>query len=144
MTIVLPRTAAGSERAGTVLDDEWPGGDETVLLVDDDTEVRRATSKVLAAGGYTVVAATSGTEALALLAARPDIAAVVSDIVMPGMSGVDLAREVATARPDLPLLLISGSVFDENIASEWQLVRKPYTPIGLLRVLRDVLDRAAR
>jgi CheY-like chemotaxis protein len=125
-----------------VLDDEWPGGDETVLLVDDDTEVRRATSKVLAAGGYTVVAATSGTEALALLAARPDIAAVVSDIVMPGMSGVDLAREVATARPDLPLLLISGSVFDENIASEWQLVRKPYTPIGLLRVLRDVLDRA--
>jgi two-component system cell cycle sensor histidine kinase/response regulator CckA len=144
MTIVLPRTAAGSERAGTVLDDEWPGGDETVLLVDDDTEVRRATSKVLAAGGYTVVAATSGTEALALLAARPDIAAVVSDIVMPGTSGVDLAREVATARPDLPLLLISGSVFDENIASEWQLVRKPYTPIGLLRVLRDVLDRAAR
>jgi two-component system cell cycle sensor histidine kinase/response regulator CckA len=144
MTIVLPRTVAGSERAGTVLDEEWPGGDETVLLVDDDTDVRRATSKVLAAGGYTVVAATSGSEALALLAARPGIAAVVSDIVMPGMSGVDLAREVATARPDLPLVLISGSVFDENIASEWQLVRKPYTPIGLLRVLRDVLDRAAR
>jgi two-component system cell cycle sensor histidine kinase/response regulator CckA len=143
MTIVLPRTTRALDRAVPALAGVWPKGDETVLLVDDDTEVRRATSRVLAAGGYTVVAAASGAEALALLAARPAIAAVVSDIIMPGMSGVELARAVGTARPDLPLLLISGSVFDENIASEWQLVRKPYTPLGLLRALRDALDRAA-
>jgi two-component system cell cycle sensor histidine kinase/response regulator CckA len=141
MTIVLPRTAAAPDHARPPLEDEWPRGDETVLVVDDDSEVRRATSKVLAAGGYSVVAATSGSEALALLAAQPAIAAVVSDIVMPGMSGVDLAREIGTARPDLPLLLMSGSVFDENIASEWRLVHKPFTAVALLRALRDALDR---
>jgi two-component system cell cycle sensor histidine kinase/response regulator CckA len=141
VTIVLPVTDASPRRHPPVDDDEWPGGDETMLVVDDDDEVRRATARVLAAAGYRVVAVATGEEALAALVAQPGIAAVVSDIVMPGMSGVDLARAIGTLHPDLPLVLISGSVFEENIAAEWRLVRKPFTPVGLLQAIRDALEQ---
>src|SRR4051812_17100805 len=81
----------------------------SVLLVDDETAVRRFAARVLERAGYTVFEAVDGTEALDLLqngAAAVDM--VVSDIVMPRLNGVELMQALAASRPDLPVLLMSG------------------------------------
>src|SRR6478672_4783967 len=81
----------------------------TVLIVEDELFVRFAMVETLADQGFSVVQAGDAAEALALLEALPDLAAMVSDIEMPGeMNGTQLAREVRELRPDLPIIIISG------------------------------------
>jgi CheY-like chemotaxis protein len=79
-----------------------------VLLVDDDDAVRAVAEQHLLAGGYRVLCASSGAQALALLARHPEIALLISDVSMPGMSGIELAVAARSRRPELPILLISG------------------------------------
>lgn len=122
-------------------------GTETVLVVDDDKMIRDLTATTLRSHGYTVLAASSGAEALALLKAHSgDLHLLLTDISMPGLSGGELAEAVAAERPSVKLLFMSGfsagaalhdSVREEGVA----FLAKPFVPNVLLRKVREVLDR---
>ncbi len=110
----------------------------TVLLADDDVAVRRVLRQLLESRGFEVLAAASADEALALARGRMKIDVLVTDVVMPGFSGRDLARAVVGMFPEVRVLLISGYAsqpMTEAGGSEevWQLLQKPFTPEALLR-----------
>ena len=123
-------------------------GSETLLLVEDETELRLAVAEILADYGYHVVATPGPLEALKLLD-EPDrhVDVLVTDLVMPKMSGVELARRVLAARPEVRVLFVSGYA-PEGAERETMLVDKrasflgkPFQPDDLLRKLRNLLDR---
>jgi CheY-like chemotaxis protein len=121
-------------------------GSETVLLVEDEPEVRRLVQKILDMYGYTVLSAASPAEAIALSRSRPSaIQILVTDVIMPGMNGRELARALSAARPELRVLYMSGYT-DAAIAHQGILepgtafVSKPFSPEALARKVREVLD----
>jgi CheY-like chemotaxis protein len=112
-----------------------------VLLVDDDDQVRRFVQGVLSEAGYDVVA-TSDAESAIDHAEAGGFALLITDVVLPGMSGVDLVRTVRTRRPEVACLLITGFAGDEVIErdlGDTMLVPKPFTPEALLRAAASVL-----
>jgi PAS domain S-box-containing protein len=96
-----------------------------VLLVDDEDLIRATTAQMLADMGYTVIEASSATEAMRRLA-DPRLDLVVTDHLMPGMSGAALAREIQAKRPGLPVLLISGFAEVEDLAPDLPRLMKPF------------------
>lgn len=119
------------------------GGSETVLVVDDDAAVLAVTSRTLAEAGYGVITAGSGEEALAVLSRRPEVALVLSDVLMPGIGGPELARRVAAGHPAVRLLLISGHPESggSSVAPHLEVLCKPFAPDDLLRTVRARLDQ---
>ncbi len=123
-------------------------GAETVLVVEDEPAVRTIAQRILKAAGYHVLVAASGVEALALSAAHAGaIAILVTDVVMPGMNGKQLADRLVQTRPDTKVLFMSGYA-DEALgergvrSGSLQLLDKPFTSDGLTRKVRRVLDGA--
>jgi two-component system, response regulator FlrC len=112
-----------------------------VLLVEDDTAVRDVIARFLGAHGYDVVPAASAEEALALMDAR-SIDILVTDIVLPGLDGFNMAAEIARRAPYMPMHFISGQ-FDVSmaLAAGWAastpVLRKPFALFDLLRLLRE-------
>jgi CheY-like chemotaxis protein len=125
-------------------------GKETLLLVEDQADVLRVMRRGLEALGYTVLAAKGGPEALSL-AARHDgtIELLVTDVVMPGMNGRDLALGLAATRPDMKVLYVSGYP-DQSIVHQGLLapglafLQKPFAPDALARKIREVLKTVRR
>jgi len=124
-------------------------GSETVLLVEDEPEVRRLVEKLLRMQGYTVLSAGSPAEAISAAGASPGtIAILVTDVIMPGMNGRELARVLASERPAMRVLYMSGYT-DAAIAQQGILqpgtafLSKPFTPDALARKVREVLDGPA-
>jgi two-component system, cell cycle sensor histidine kinase and response regulator CckA len=121
-------------------------GSETILLVEDQEEVRNLVRRVLTARGYHVLAAASGQDALRLTVqfAGP-IDLLVTDVVMPRMSGREVALLLAAAHPKMKTLYVSGYT-DESIARPGMLepgvafLQKPFTGEDLARKVRDVLE----
>ncbi|WP_084284890.1 hybrid sensor histidine kinase/response regulator [Solirubrobacter soli] len=112
----------------------------TVLVVDDQEAVRELTVKILQQHDAHVVGAANGEEALTLLAQHEEaIDVVVTDIVMPGMSGTELARRLRGERPGLPLVYFSGHIGDVDRPDDGPLVEKPFTPEALVSAIGDVL-----
>jgi CheY-like chemotaxis protein len=122
----------------------------TVLVVDDDLTVRLIVGRVLEANGHAVCVAPSGYLALAALSAAPDaIGLVLSDVRMPGMSGLDLALEVRRSWPELPILLMSAYDPPEFLSSHaglanLPLLRKPFSNEALLRLVESLVRRENR
>jgi PAS domain S-box-containing protein len=118
-------------------------GHEAVLVVEDQEVVRALVSQVLRRRGYEVHAASDAAEALRLLAAGLDVALVVTDVVMPDMSGRALGRRLRESFPTLPVLYTSGhplaNVVDEDIPAH-RFLMKPFSPVELLRKVRQILD----
>jgi CheY-like chemotaxis protein len=122
---------------------------ETILLVEDEASVRRYATKVLRSAGYQVLEATSGREALGLAAAHQGtLDLLFTDVVMPGMSGPQLAEKLAATHPGLRVLYTSGyaatvmeqhGVLDERV----DLVEKPIAPQALLAKVKELLARPA-
>jgi CheY-like chemotaxis protein len=136
----LDREAAPAESA---VQRTRPRGKETILLVEDDGAVRRALSSLLESHGYEVLAADSGTAALAAWeTAGAQIDLVVTDLMMPGMNGQELAAELAARRPELEIVFISGHSgdLDPGLAG-YELLHKPFGGETLLAAVRTCLDR---
>ena len=123
-----------------------PGGDETVLLAEDEPVVRRLVESILTRLGYTVLAAASGEQALEILASHAGkVHLLVSDVVMPGLSGRELAERVTGLRPGMRVLLVSGyhedSLLHEGVERQRvAFLPKPFTPAELAVRVRAVLD----
>ncbi|MEW6545107.1 MAG: PAS domain S-box protein [Nitrospirota bacterium] len=147
-TVYLPRVSGQPDR---IAPSERPGepvaGSETVLLVEDEDAVRELLGEALKSAGYRVLEARHGDEALAISARHEaPIHLLLTDVVMPGMSGRELAHRLTPQRPDMKVLYMSGytsdaiarhGVLEPGIA----LIQKPFTPAALTAKIREVLNR---
>ena len=146
--IYLPRVdeAVAGEPLAQV-EPEAVGGKETVLVAEDDPSVRAVVADVLTQKGYRVLRAPDGQAALEMAGSHPGaIDLLVTDIVMPGMTGRELAEALAAARPGVLLLYMSGYT-DDAVVRHGVLeagvpyIQKPFTPSALAAKVRAVLDR---
>ena len=120
---------------------------KTILVVDDDSAVRTLTCRALAHEGYNVIAASSGNEALRLVKELGDIDLLVTDVIMPGISGRELAVQIRRLRPSLRVLCLSGYMQLEYQKEGSELpplpfLMKPFTPTTLRSKVREVLEAA--
>ena len=149
--IYLPHVDEAAVEAGPEVEQRSSStrGSETVLLVEDEADVRELAREILEMAGYTVLEAPTGADALRLCVQhRDEICLLLTDVVMPQMSGPDLARQVDEIRPGIKVVYMSGytddalghhGVLDPGII----LLPKPFTPDGLLKGLRQALDAPA-
>jgi CheY-like chemotaxis protein len=143
--VYLPRVtdaAAATTEARLPLNN---GGTETILLAEDASAVRAVAQEILKRLGYTVLVANDGHSALQLARARPDtIHLLITDVIMPEMSGRQLADRLKEQRPGLKVLFVSGYT-DDAIVRHGMLepgiafLQKPFTPQKLARKVREVL-----
>jgi two-component system cell cycle sensor histidine kinase/response regulator CckA len=144
--IYLPRVDQPVEKSGPPQPcPEAPRGTETVLLAEDEQDVRELAREFLESGGYTVIEASHGQEALRVAAQHSgDIDILVTDMVMPGMTGQQLAAGLQQQRAGLRVIYMSG--YSEHAATEGvqsastaRLLTKPFTRNAILRAVREVL-----
>jgi len=140
--VCLPRVAAASvEGSAEASLSPAPRGDETVLVVEDEPSLRDLVEHVLGTFGYRVLATGSGEEALAVAGGlQGPLHLVLTDVIMPGMSGTALAERLRAMRPEVRVLFMSGYAAHPAIAPGAPLVSKPFTPRSLGRKVREVLD----
>jgi len=146
--IYLPEVDATAERTTAVAGARAPRGTETVLLVEDAAAVRAVTKQVLERQGYVVLEAPDGEAALRLAQQhRGPIHLLLTDVVMPRVSGRELAERLTQVRPDMRVLYASGYT-DDSVVRHGILelgtayLQKPFSPESLARKVRNVLDAA--
>jgi PAS domain S-box-containing protein len=149
--IYLPEVAPGAP-SGPEQQTRPPSGNELVLLVDDDPLILAVGSRILREGGYRVVEASDGATALERLAeassdAASRVSLIVTDVLMPGVSGRELGGRIEQRYPSLPVVYISGHADDAALAvgslpPHAAFLAKPFAPDELLSTVRRLLDRA--
>lgn len=112
----------------------------TILIVDDEPSVLEFVGRALACSGYNVLAAHSGSEALAIVKTKRRIHVLVSDVDMPGMGGPELLRFVEKLSPSTATVLMSGHASVEEIDMAVPLVRKPFSLPALIRAVKRALQ----
>jgi CheY-like chemotaxis protein len=120
------------------------GRGETILLVEDEKNVRQAGERILESLGYRVLTATNGREALQVYQAAEEVDLVITDLVMPGMGGEELAQELAKMTPNLKILAITGYVSQETLqglmdAGFLNVIHKPFTVDVLVKAIYRAL-----
>ena len=148
--IYLPRVDAAvlpaERQAGT--EATLPGGTETILLVEDEEAVRRATREILEMRGYRVLEAADGEHALEVFAQHgAPIHLLLTDVVMPRMSGRELAERITAASPATRVLYMSGYTNDAIVhhgvlGAKTAFIEKPFSVAALAQKVREVLDSA--
>ena len=146
--LLLPRAPARRDlkphTPATQPSDGAAGGRETVLVAEDEDAVREFAVESLRRHGYQVIAAQSGEEALKVASTHDGaIHLLLTDVVMPGMTGPELAKRLRALRPDLHVLLMSGYAADVVTSDDLKdaaLVAKPFSPASLTRAVRNALD----
>jgi two-component system, cell cycle sensor histidine kinase and response regulator CckA len=145
--IYLPRVDQPEEKTSAPnVSADAPRGAETVLLAEDEQDVREVAREFLESAGYTVIEAHDGSEALRLAGDKSlAVDLLVTDMVMPGMTGRELAHRIQGLRPGLPAIFMSG--YSERTAAEnaqsddsMYLLTKPFSRTGILRVVREALN----
>jgi PAS domain S-box-containing protein len=122
------------------------GGSETILVAEDNPELRDVIELTLSASGYTVIATENGEEAVTKFNASVErIDLLLLDMIMPKKSGMDVFDDVRSVRPDIKVLFLSGypadMIEDRGLMkSEYPYISKPISPNSLLKAIRDVLD----
>jgi CheY-like chemotaxis protein len=149
-TIYFPRVDEPSEADSAVaVSFAAAGGSETILLVEDEESVRQLVRETLESRGYRVLESENGNAGLALAANHPDIIhLVVTDVVMPSLSGHELVQQLLPARPGIKVLYLSGyaeDAFANPLPAEGQkaFLQKPFTLQNLSRKVREVLGPPA-
>ncbi|MDP6563313.1 MAG: PAS domain S-box protein [Alphaproteobacteria bacterium] len=144
--LYLPRTEPEAREGTAAVEREISGEMETVLVVEDDADVRELTVSHLDTLGYEVLAAADGGQALSILKNVDDIHLLLTDVVLPGdLNGIELARAAAQVRPVLRVLYMSGyaedAVLDQGRPSrDATLLQKPFRRTDLARKVREALD----
>jgi two-component system cell cycle sensor histidine kinase/response regulator CckA len=147
-TIHLPRTRSPSVSAGgsAATDEESLEGSETILLVEDDDDVRAFVKDVLERHGYRVLVAALPSEAIAIAAGHTgEIDVLLTDVVMPEMSGRELCEALTAGRPTMRTLYMSGytdEALDHHgvLGDQFALIDKPFAAAALARKLREIVD----
>ena len=145
-TVYLPKTSQLDGAEATVVPSaNIERGSETILLVEDEDEVRAVARRVLAEAGYTVIEAANAAEAIAAFDRAPNaVSMLVSDVVMPGLNGHELSQMLRLRAPRLRTLFVSGYSFDARGDSpgfdDDSFLPKPYDPAELARRVRAILD----
>ncbi len=144
--LFFPTVAEPARGASSIGGSVFPGGTETILIVEDEVGVRTLASQALEAHGYRVLTAADGDEALVMCRLN-EIELVLCDVVMPGMCGRELQEELVELCPDTRLIFMSGytddAILRHGVAqADCDFIQKPFTISGLLRKVREVLDRA--
>jgi PAS domain S-box-containing protein len=143
--ILFPRSTAAPAAQADEEPAAPPRGHDTVLVIEDDAQVRNVTVRALRDAGYRVLVAANGGEALDLAGQDGGVDLVVTDVVMPGLSGRAVVKELQRRQPTLRALYVSGYTQD-TIAQRGvleagvQFLPKPFTPSSLLSRVREVLD----
>jgi two-component system, cell cycle sensor histidine kinase and response regulator CckA len=146
--VYLPRTDGAPDRSLAPIEKRIRGGSETILLVEDEEQVRQFAATILRRNGYEVLEAANCEEALSSCERRGrEIALMLTDVVMPGVSGPDLAERLCRLYPGLRVLFMSGYAEDVfvrkgNLEIGNAFVPKPLSPDALLAAVRRVLDRS--
>ena len=148
-TIYLPRAdepALGPGRAPVSY--KAPGGTETLLLAEDDDDVRAVVRQMLELKGYRVLEATDGEDALRVAGEwEGDLPLVVSDVVMPRVSGPEFASRLRQVRPETKVLFVSGyadeAIVDHGVLDGLMFMQKPFSTETLARRVRAILDSSA-
>ena len=127
---------------------EAAGPGKTVLVVDDHEPTRQTIARMLEAGGFSVRTAESGADALDRLAReRDEIDIVLSDVTMPGMSGIDLSYQIRETYPTLPVAIVSGDVseLEKSIIgrADVPFIKKPFHAESLYSAVRDAMRRVS-
>jgi PAS domain S-box-containing protein len=149
-TIYLPRTRAAVAPSVPEAAADVPVGSETVLIIEDEQAVRRLARRVLERQGYTVLEASHGGDALQLTSAYDGpIDLVLTDLVMPGVTGRALVEQLAVGRPRFKVIFMSGYTDDEIMRRGLlehgvEFLEKPFSVDALARTVREVLDDADR
>ncbi len=145
--IYLPLAALPAEKQRTKEHAAMEGGTETILLAEDEDEVRAVTKKILEEFGYNVIEAVNGEEAEALFAKHKDsVRLVILDVIMPKKNGMEAYEEIKRLKPDARALFVSGYAADTALAEcastgKLDFMSKPIAPGDFLRKIREVLDR---
>ena len=150
ITVLLPVTDQAPPAEQHPTDDPEPGGAELVLLAEDEPAMREVTRRILARNGYQVIATANGGQAIKTATACQDrIAMLLTDVIMPGMQGKEVAEHVRELHPDIAVLYMSG--YTEGLLSAQgvlepgiNLIEKPFHEATLLRKVREVLRAHAR
>jgi CheY-like chemotaxis protein len=144
--VYLPRIEAGAAQIYQDAQEARLGGTETVLLVEDEPQVRNLAALVLRDVGYDVLEASSGEEALQIAEKHPGrIQLLLTDVVMPQMSGKELSVRMTRISPDIVVLFASGYTDDAVVhhgvlERDMDFIQKPFTPNALAKKVRQVLD----
>ncbi len=144
--IYLPRVEKNIMKVVDASDtDALPGGDERILIVEDDEAVRALASTVMSQCGYNVELATDGQEALKMIESGLKFDMIITDVIMPNMSGRELYDRVRASLGDTKVLIISGYT-DDALANRgvleqgFKFLEKPFSPISLANKVREVLE----
>ncbi len=143
--IYLPRTDALPEAATAAETSGMPAGSESILIVEDDPAVRRLAVVILGNSGYKIQESNNAFEALTLIRRNPGFDLVLTDVIMPQMSGKELSDKIKAQCPHTKILLMSGYTDDalahHGVLDEGLLfLEKPFSPAKLTRKVREVLD----
>jgi two-component system cell cycle sensor histidine kinase/response regulator CckA len=145
--IRLPASQPATRQTAPAAEQSPAGTGETILVVEDEDAVREITRRILTNSGYHVLEAATPAEALDLCGLPTTrIDAVLTDALMPGMSGSQLIEHLRRSHPGLPILLMSGYTAStlpggRTLTDDTPLIRKPFSAPTLLRQLREILDR---
>ncbi|MEX2284204.1 MAG: PAS domain S-box protein [Gemmatimonadota bacterium] len=142
--VYLPRLDAAVDPVASTSESPRPlYGTERIVFVDDDEQVRILAERALSAHGYQVTVCASGEEALERLAESPaPVDLIVTDVVMPRMQGPDLTQRIRQTWPQVRVLYVTGFTERDNdsLSPAESILQKPFTPGGLLRRIRAMLD----
>jgi two-component system, cell cycle sensor histidine kinase and response regulator CckA len=142
--IYFPLVQARGESPQEAEQDDYPGGTETILLVEDEQALRAAATEFLETKGYRVLAAADAAQAFRLCESENEIDLLLTDMVMPGMRGIDLARILLDRHPTTRVIFMSGftgSVLREDLGSGSAFLQKPFSLQRLAHTIRQVLEK---